>query len=126
MSSSESIIIKKLPRRIKRQFYEENNPSYKIRMEKARRELSENLEVTTLQKLRLSKGLSQSQLAKLIGTTQPHIAKIESRQVSLYGETLKRLADVLDVTMETVYDLTKKMEIDNTKRPDDRPNYFCF
>ena len=126
LRSEDIVVMKKMPRRLKRQWLEANDPSYKRRMEKARRELSESLEEITLQKLRLSKGLSQTQLAKLVGTTQPHLAKIEARQVSIYGETLKRLADVLDVEMETIYELTRKAETIDTKESEDNPTYFSF
>ncbi len=126
LRSEDIVVMKKMPRRFKRQWLEANDPSYKRRMENARRELSESLEETTLQKLRLSKGLSQTQLAKLVGTTQPHLAKIEARQVSIYGETLKRLADILDVTMETIYELTRKTEPISTKESENNTNYFSF
>lgn len=77
-------------------------------MENARRKLAKSLGEASIQKLRLSKGFSQAKLAELIGSTQSQIAKIEAQQIALYGETLKKLADALDVPMETIYHLTKK------------------
>ena len=54
----------------------------------------------SLAKLRLSRGYSQQQLAKAIGTSQPHIAKIEAGKVELQFGTASRLADALGVKLD--------------------------
>lgn len=52
----------------------------------------------TFRTLRLRAGLSQMQLAKAIGTSQPHIARIESGATNdLKSSTLRKLASALDV-----------------------------
>lgn len=56
----------------------------------------------SLQALRLRLGLSQAQLANVIGTSQPHIARLESGQANAKLATLRRLADVLRVDMNTI------------------------
>lgn len=50
----------------------------------------------TLKRLRLSKGLSQSDLAAMLKTKQPQIARIESGDQSPRIEFIKRLAVALD------------------------------
>ncbi|NNH19152.1 helix-turn-helix transcriptional regulator [Bordetella trematum] len=50
--------------------------------------------------MRLQKGLSQTQLADLIGTSQSHIAKIEAGQVRIYLDTANRLAVALSVSLD--------------------------
>jgi transcriptional regulator with XRE-family HTH domain len=54
----------------------------------------------SLAKLRLSRGLSQAQLASAIGTSQPHIAKMEGGSVNLMFDTAGRLADALGVKLD--------------------------
>ena len=50
--------------------------------------------------LRLKRGMSQSQLAQMIGTSQPHIAKIEAGNLNLYWATAVRIADALAISMD--------------------------
>lgn len=70
----------------------------------ARRMVSIDLHGNTesLAALRLSQGLSQTHLAKMLGTSQPAVSQIEagSRQPSL--ATLRRLAEVLCVDMNAI------------------------
>lgn len=54
---------------------------------------------------RLSAGLSQSQLAKIIGTSQPHIANIENGRTALMLETAGRIAKALGLTLDEVHDM---------------------
>ncbi len=69
----------------------------------------------TLRVIRLQKGLSQAQLAAVIGTTQPHVARIESGQVDVQIGTLVRIAVALGVEpLVTVRAfLTKRLDIVN-------------
>lgn len=56
----------------------------------------------TLRSLRLRKGFSQQQLATLIGTSQPHIARIEGGADNLNIDTCRRLARALGVDLNTL------------------------
>jgi len=61
----------------------------------------------SLAKLRLQRGFSQQQLAKNIGTSQSHIAKIEAGTVNIYWDTATRIADALTVSLEELRPLIK-------------------
>lgn len=52
----------------------------------------------TLTSLRLSKGLSQAQLAELIDSKQPFIARIEKNRSDLRSSTISKIADALGVS----------------------------
>ena len=54
----------------------------------------------SLSKLRLLRGYSQQQLADAIGTSQSHIAKIETGATNLFWATATRLADALGVKLD--------------------------
>jgi DNA-binding Xre family transcriptional regulator len=57
----------------------------------------------TLRVLRLRKGLSQASLAKAIGTSQSHIARIEHTGADrLYLQTCRRLCEALDIDLNTL------------------------
>lgn len=58
----------------------ERDPAQRATLEAARRRLADRLpeSTMTLAKLRLRKGWSQKRLAEAIGTSQPHIARIEN------------------------------------------------
>jgi transcriptional regulator with XRE-family HTH domain len=57
--------------------------------------------VRQLTKLRLSRGVSQEQLARKMGVTQPAIAKIEALRVkNLRFRTLSRAANALGASLE--------------------------
>jgi transcriptional regulator with XRE-family HTH domain len=49
---------------------------------------------------RLARGLSQSELASLCGTSQPAIARLESGAQAPRVETLRRVANALDCELE--------------------------
>lgn len=51
---------------------------------------------------RLKNGWSQVQLAQAIGTSQPHIARIERGTENLTIDTCRRLAEALGVDMNTL------------------------
>ncbi len=59
-------------------------------------------EPLTLRMLRLRKGLSQAQLAEVIGTRQPYIARIEGGGADIRLDTCRRLAVALDVDLNTL------------------------
>lgn len=56
--------------------------------------------VRNLKALRLSKGLSQQQLADVIGTTQQSINKYENHSTEPDIDTLIRLADYFEITVD--------------------------
>jgi len=72
-------------------------------MQDARRELSTLLfdrDQNCIARMRLAKGISQSNLAKIAGLTQPHLAKIESGKLSIRFSTALQLADALQVSLD--------------------------
>jgi ribosome-binding protein aMBF1 (putative translation factor) len=65
----------------------------------------ESVEGETIRARRLSLGLSQAGLARMLGTSQPHVARIENGLADpnkLYFNTVRKLADALQVNLETV------------------------
>ena len=51
-------------------------------------------------RLRIAKGLSQAQLAKLVGTKQPGIARLESGKTEPKLSFLRRVAEALGYRLE--------------------------
>ncbi len=51
-------------------------------------------------RLRIARGLTQTQLAKMVGTKQPSIARLEKGESSPDLAFLKRLASALDARIE--------------------------
>jgi DNA-binding Xre family transcriptional regulator len=83
----------------------ERDTSRRIHLERARQVLAERLyaDVTvTLAVLRLRKGWSQRQLADAAGTSQAHIARIESGREDVRLGTLRRIAGALGVSVGDV------------------------
>ncbi len=108
----------RLPRRITSRLKECHDPAVKQRMESARAELAAELlanEDHSFATLRLSRGLSQTQLAELIGTSQPHIAKIEAGKVNLLFATAVKIAEALGVSVDTLVPFIKVAGKENTK-----------
>ena len=98
-----SVLSGKLPRSQVTAERERADPDYARRLTAARKELAKAIGqggVDSLQALRLHRGLSQTQLAAQLGTSQSHIAKIEAGQVRLYLDTAIRLADALDIGLD--------------------------
>lgn len=67
----------------------------------------------TLRSLRLSKGLSQAQLAAVIGMQQPNIARIEKGRDGLALETMRKLCTALSVDMNTIDVAVRNQELQN-------------
>jgi transcriptional regulator with XRE-family HTH domain len=80
------------------------DPKQRVLLDAARRRLAEKLPQSdiTLAKLRLRKGWSQKRLAEEIGTSQPHIARIENGRDNVLLSTANELARALDVTLSEV------------------------
>lgn len=97
-----------LPRTVERAIREEADPAFKARIARARRAWADTAypdSPDSLAKLRLSKGLSQTQLGNLVGTSQAHIAKIEAGQVRILLETANRLASALEIDVSRLSEL---------------------
>lgn len=64
----------------------------------------------TLRTLRLSKGKSQAELASEIGTSQSHIARIEAGTQTIYIQTARKLAKVLEIDMNALDKALERQE----------------
>jgi transcriptional regulator with XRE-family HTH domain len=60
------------------------------------------LERSALAVLRMQRGWSQKRLADAIGTSQPHIARIEKGRDNVLLATANELARTLDVSLEQI------------------------
>jgi transcriptional regulator with XRE-family HTH domain len=58
--------------------------------------------------MRVSKGLTQLQLAKAVGTTKTFVSKIENRSLNLSVEKAKILASYFDVSLDYILGHTEK------------------
>lgn len=65
----------------------------------------------TVRTLRLRKGWSQIQLAKELGTSQSHVARIERGTENLVIETCRRLCGVLGIDMNTLDQALRRQEV---------------
>ena len=54
-------------------------------------------------RLRVRAGLSQTQLAQRLGTSQPRVAQIEAAQANLTVDTLDRIAEAFSVQTATLF-----------------------
>jgi DNA-binding XRE family transcriptional regulator len=81
----------------------ERDPVKAEALKAARQRLAEKLAAaTTLAQLRLSRGWSQKRLADEIGTSQPHIARIENGRDNVLLATANQLAKALGVSLEEI------------------------
>lgn len=64
----------------------------------------------TVRTLRLRKGWSQSQLAKALGTSQSHVARIERGSENLYIGTCRKICSALAIDMNTLDQLLRRQE----------------
>ena len=84
----------------------ESEPEMLVEMSQARRQLASTLykdEPETLSALRLAAGLSQAQLAKLVETSQPHVARIERGVTDPGTEMIARIAHALNIDEITAF-----------------------
>ena len=79
-------------------------PGMQKHMASARPWVAETLykDEKTLRALRLRSGLTQSQLAAKIGTSQPHMARMERGSGDVMRDTMRKLASALSVDMNTI------------------------
>lgn len=67
----------------------------------ARKEIASDLygERISIASLRLQHGWSQRDLARIIGTKQPHISRLEAGTIDPHLSTLKKLADAFEIPL---------------------------
>lgn len=112
--SSRSPRTGRLPRGQESARREAMDAAYREQMAAARRQLAEvayGPDVDSLAKLRLSRGMSQQQLAEAMGTSQPYIAKVEAGHVRIFLDTAQRLAAALDVNLDSLSSLLERPEV---------------
>lgn len=78
------------------------DPAFAKSMLRARQKLSTSIGATGLKAIRLAAGLSQAQLAELIGTSQPHIARLEKSPEAMYLETAVKLSHALNIDLKEI------------------------
>lgn len=95
----------KLPRGTAAHNREISDSQYREKMQAARKLLAEEINdliPNSLSKMRLSRGMSQTDLALRLKTSQSHIAKIESGKVKLSWQTALKLSDALRISLDTL------------------------
>jgi transcriptional regulator with XRE-family HTH domain len=70
---------------------------------KRKRKPSKSVLGERIRKFRLAKGLTQTELAKMVGVTQRVITYYEVRGVSPPPDLLVRIADALDVSLDELF-----------------------
>lgn len=96
------------------------DPARRSAMQDARRWVAETFhqeDGDTLRTLRLKKGLSQQQLAAVIGTSQSHIARIEGGADSLNIDTCRRLTKALGIDLNTLDQALLRQQVGNAAKP---------
>jgi ribosome-binding protein aMBF1 (putative translation factor) len=92
----------------------EGNVKRRIAIEEARGWVADTFHAEdgdTVRTLRLRKGWSQIQLAKGLGTSQSHVARIERGTENLAIETCRRLCGVLGIDMNTLDESLRRQEV---------------
>lgn len=75
-----------------------NNPEFRRRFEEERRALALALKIS---RLREKRGLTQKQLARLMGTSQQAISRIESGEYEGFSlKTLEKIAQATETRLE--------------------------
>lgn len=83
----------------------EEDPRRAEALRRARQRIAQSVDLPanqSLAKLRLQRGLSQTQLAELIGWRQPYVARIEKGQEDLKFSTMEKLANALNISVGDV------------------------
>ncbi|WP_211466831.1 helix-turn-helix domain-containing protein [Collimonas silvisoli] len=84
----------------------EEDPRKAQALQRARARLSKEVETNialSLAQLRLSKGLSQTKLAELMGCRQPYIARLETGEDDMKMSTIEKLATALGLPLNTIF-----------------------
>lgn len=64
----------------------------------------------TIRTLRLKKGLSQTQFAGLLGTTQAQVARLEKGNTDPQRSTCKKLREVLEISADKLEEIMDRQE----------------
>lgn len=83
--------------------------AFEAQLRAARMRRARSVDPTSLKGLRLSRGLSQAELARALGTSQSHVARIEGGTSCPTFETGRKLGRALGVDMNTLDRLLPKM-----------------
>lgn len=87
-----------------------NDPSLREELARADRAIEISMQIYTLRK---DRGLTQGQLAKLIGISQPNVARLENSDYGNYSlQTLEKIAKALSVKLKVI--LQEREEISET------------
>lgn len=81
------------------------DPRKAAALQRARRKIAteiDSISAFSITKLRLNAGLSQAELAKMMGTQQPAIARLEKGQTEPQLSTIQKLAEAFGVSPEAV------------------------
>jgi ribosome-binding protein aMBF1 (putative translation factor) len=70
----------------------------------------------TIRTLRLKKGWSQARLASELGTSQPHIARIERGTENVTIDTCRRLSAALEIDMNNVDQALRNQELNAAQK----------
>lgn len=83
---------------------------FKEHFEAANKEIASTYlsDVNDIRTMRLSKGLSQSTLAKRLGTSQSHVNKFENGLVDPKLKTVIKMAQILEVDEQSIINALKK------------------
>lgn len=85
---------------------QEEDEQRRTLLERARRDLGHAIydgkSGASLRRIRLARGWSQATLAKEIGTTQSHIARIENAEIDPQASTLERLGHALGESPDAI------------------------
>lgn len=76
-------------------------------------------ETDTIRVARLRKGISQKQLAFLIGTSQPHVANIEKSEGEIMLSTAQRLCEALDIDLGSLPEMIQAQRAINAEKETD-------
>lgn len=90
-----------------------NSPERIAALEFARKSVIGDLyqeDGNTVKTYRLKQGISQAQLAEAIGTSQPHIARIERGTENITLDTCRRIAGVLKIDLNTLDDAIRTQQ----------------
>jgi ribosome-binding protein aMBF1 (putative translation factor) len=86
----------------------EQDPGTAVRLARDRTRPAAAVDTTvTVRKLRLSAGLSQTKLARLAGTTQPYVARLEAGSLDPGTDKLARLAAALSVSPVALFNAVR-------------------
>jgi ribosome-binding protein aMBF1 (putative translation factor) len=97
----------------------EKDPEHKAALEEARKWFTDSFhkeEGDTIRTLRMRRGWSQEHLAKILGTSQSHVARIERGTENILLDTFRKLASALEVDMGTLDRALRNQEAQNNKK----------